>query len=123
MTATKNLFEYFFGLIGQIKLYHFSTMKYSTHKTLDDFHEDLSDIVDKLLEVYIGRFSKQPLEIFEINMKATTDISNLLSYLERERDTVRGIRNKTFKGNSEIQNIIDEIIALFDRTIYLCNLE
>ena len=123
MTATKNLFEYFFGLIGQIKLYHFSTMKYSTHKTLDDFHEDLSDIVDKLLEVYIGRFSKQPLEIFEINMKATTDISNLLSYLERERDTVRGIRNKTFKGNSEIQNIIDEIIALFDRTIYLFNLE
>lgn len=123
MTATKNLFEYFFGLIGQVKLYHFSTMKYSTHKTLDDFHEGLSDLVDKLLEVYIGRFDKQPLEIFEINMKATTDISNLINYLETEREVVRGIRNKTFKSNCEIQNIMDEIIALFDRTIYLCRLD
>ena len=103
MTATKNLFEYFFGLIGQIKLYHFSTMKYSTHKTLDDFHEGLSDLIDKLLEVYIGRFDKQPLEIFEINMKATTDISNLINYLETEREVVRGICNKTFKSNCEIQ--------------------
>jgi hypothetical protein len=120
--ATKNLFEYFFGLVGQIKLYHFSTMKYSTHKILDDFHEGLSDFVDKLLEVYIGRYNKQPLELFEINMKATTDISNLLSYLETEREVIRGIRNKTFKTNCEIQNIMDEIIALFDRTIYLCNL-
>ena len=98
-------------------------MKYSTHKTLDDFHEGLSDLIDKLLEVYIGRFDKQPLEIFEINMKATTYISNLINYLETEREVVRGIRNKTFKSNCEIQNIMDEIIALFDRTIYLCRLE
>jgi hypothetical protein len=121
--ATKNLFEYFLGLIGQVKLFHFSTMKYSTHKTLDDFHEGLSDLIDKLLEVYIGRYNKQPLEIFEITMKATSDISNLKSYLNTEREVIRGIRNKTFKNNSEIQNIIDEIIALFDRTIYLCNLD
>jgi len=121
--ATKNLFEYFFGIIGQVKLFHFSTMKYSTHKTLDDFHSGLSDLIDKLLEVYIGRYNKQPLEIFEINMKATTDISNLLNFLETEREVIRGIRNKTFKNNSEIQNIIDEITALFDRTIYLCRLE
>lgn len=120
--ATKNLFEYFFGLIGQIKLFHFSTMKYSTHKTLDDFHEDLSDLVDKLLEVYLGRFNKQPLEIFQINMTATTNISNLIEYLETERQVICGIRNKTFKNNCEIQNIIDEITALFDRTIYLCKL-
>lgn len=122
MTATKQLFEYFLGLIGQIKLFHFSTMKYSTHKTLDDFHEELSGFVDKLLEVYIGRFNKQPLDIFEINMKATTDISNLIDYLETEREVIRGIRNKTFKSICEIQNIMDEIIALFDRTIYLCKL-
>jgi len=121
--ATKNLFEYFLGLIGQVKLYHFSTMKYSTHKTLDDFHENLGDLVDKLLEVYIGRYNKQPLEIFEITMKAKTDINNLLIYLETEREVIRGIRNKTFKTNCEIQNIIDEIIALFDRTIYLCKLD
>jgi hypothetical protein len=121
--ATKNLFEYFLGLIGQVKLFHFSTMKYSTHKTLDDFHEGLSDLIDKLLEVYIGRYNKQPLEIFEITMKATSDISNLKSYLNTEREVIRGIRSKTFKNNSEIQNIIDEIIALFDRTIYLCNLD
>lgn len=121
--ATKILFEYFFGLVGQIKLFHFSTMKYSIHKILDDFHESLSDLVDKLLEVYIGNYKKQPLEFFEITTTATTNITNLISYLETEKEVIRGIRNKTFKTNSEIQNIMDEIVALFDRTIYLCKLE
>ena len=120
--ATKNLFEYFLGLIGQVKLFHFSTMKYSTHKALDEFHENLSELVDKLLEVYIGHFNKQPLEIFEISMKATTDVSNLIPYLESQIKIIIGIRNKTFKTNTQIQNILDEIVALFDRTIYLCKL-
>ena len=56
-------------------------------------------------------------------MKATTDITYLNSYLENERKVINGIRNKTFKSNTQIQNILDEMIALFDRAIYLCNLD
>lgn len=119
----KLLFEYFIGFLGQIKIFHWSTMKYSTHKALDDLHKNLSDFIDEFIEVYIGKFNKQPIELFKISVDATSDTSNLISYLEDQREFIRNIRNKQFKNLSEIQNILDSMISSISNTIYLCRLQ
>jgi DNA-binding ferritin-like protein len=119
----KKLIEYFLGFLGQIKIYHWSTMCYSTHKALDDLHESLSDNIDEIMEVYIGKFNKQPLERFEINMKANSITDNIIEYLELEREKIRGIRNKYFKSSTEIQNLFDNMLGNISRTIYLCKLK
>jgi len=119
----KLLFEYFIGFLGQIKIFHWSTMKYSTHKALDDLHKNLSDLVDEFIEVYMGKFNKQPSELFTITMNATSDTSNLLGYLEEQREIIRNIRNKHFKSFSEIQNITDSMMSSISNTIYLCKLK
>jgi DNA-binding ferritin-like protein len=119
----KKLIEYFIGLLGQIKIYHWSTMCYSTHKALDNLHKLLSDNIDEIMEVYIGKFNKQPLERFEINMKANSITDNIIEYLELEREKIRGIRNKYFKSSTEIQSLFDNILSNISRTIYLCKLK
>jgi DNA-binding ferritin-like protein len=123
INTTASLFEYFLGLLGQIKIYHWSTMCYSTHKALDDLHESLSDNIDEIMEVYIGKFNKQPLERFEINMKANSITDNIIEYLELEREKIRGIRNKYFKSSTEIQSLFDNMLGNISRTIYLCKLK
>ncbi len=119
----KILFEYFLGLLGQIKVFHWATINYSKHKALDDLHSSLSNDIDELMEVYIGKFQKQPLEIFSISMNATSNTKDLISYLEEQREFIRGIRNKNFKSYSEIQTILDNMLSSISRTIYLSNLE
>jgi DNA-binding ferritin-like protein len=123
INTTASLIEYFLGFLGQIKIYHWSTMCYSTHKALDDLHKLLSDNIDEIMEVYIGKFNKQPLERFEINMKANSITDNIIEYLELEREKIRGIRNKYFKNSTEIQNLFDNILSNISRTIYLCKLK
>ena len=118
----KNLFEYFLGLLGQIKVYHWSTMSYNKHKALDDLHSSLSSNIDEIMEIYIGKFNRQPLEIFEIQMNANSDTRDIIGFLEKEREIIRGIRNKNFKTSSEIQNLIDNILGSISKTIYLCRL-
>lgn len=118
----KMIFEYFLGLVGQIKVFHWTTMSYSHHKALDDLHKSLSELVDELIEVYMGKFNKQPIELFTITMNATSDTSNLLGYLEEQREIIRSIRNKHFKSSSEIQNITDSMMSSISNTIYLCKL-
>ena len=118
-----NIYEYFLGLLGQIKLYHWSTMSYVIHKALDDLHSSLSSSTDKLIEVYMGKYKKQPLEVFNINMSANSNASNIIEYLETNREYIRTIRNKQFKSCSEIQNIIDDMLSSINQTIYLCNLK
>jgi hypothetical protein len=120
--AEKQLFEYFLGLLGQIKIYHWSTMSYSTHKALDDLHSSLSSNIDEIMEIYIGKFNRQPIEPFEIQMRANSDVSDIIGYLENERENIRGMRTKLFKSSSEIQNLIDNMLGSISRTIYLCRL-
>lgn len=118
----KMFFEYFLGLLGQIKVFHWTTMSYSNHKALDDLHKNLSEFVDEFIEVYMGKFNKQPSELFTITMNATSDPSDIISYLEEQREIIRNIRTKHFKSTSEIQNIIDSMMSSINNTIYLCRL-
>ena len=117
----QNITEYFLGVLGQIKLFHWSTMSYAVHKALDEFHEALSGHVDHFVEVYIGKFDKQPLKVFKIKMEATSDSKKVLKFLEEEREVIRKMHGQLNKC-SELQNILDEMMAEFDKTIYLCNL-
>ena len=70
--------EYFLGLLGQIKLFHWTTRKYSSHKALDELHKNLGEDIDKFIEVYIGKNNLNVTEIieFSITMKAKTMIDN-----------------------------------------------
>ena len=117
----QNITEYFLGLLGQVKLFHWSTMSYATHKALDDFHASLSDHIDHFVEVYIGKYEKQPLKVFKIKMDATSDSKKLMKFLEDEREVIRKMHGQ-FNKCSELQNILDEMMAEFSKTIYLCNL-
>lgn len=114
--------EYFLGVLAQVKMFHWATSSYSIHKALDDFHSTLSDHVDTFVEVYIGRFKRQPIKTFKITTEATSDTSKLLQFLEAERETIRKMHTQ-FAKNSELQNILDEMMSSFNQTIYLIHLQ
>jgi DNA-binding ferritin-like protein len=118
----KGLFEYFLGLLGQIKVYHWTTMNYSAHKALDELHSTLSDNIDEIMEIYIGKFNRQPIEPFTITMKANSNPENFINYLENERENIRGLRNKSFKTSTEIQNLMDNMLGAISKAIYLSRL-
>lgn len=122
-THEQYLFEYFLGLLGQIKVYHWTTMKYSVHKALDELHANLSSNIDDIIESYIGKSNIQPIKNFNIQMSANTNANNLIVFLEEEKINIKNIRNKHFKKCSELQNIIDEMLSSINKTIYLCKLQ
>lgn len=122
--------EYFLGLLGQIKLFHWTTRKYSTHKALDELHKNLSEDIDKFIEVYIGKNNanssdSNETQDFVINMRAKTMLDNdIKECLKYHNENLRKIRNTKFNKNStELQNIIDNMIANINQSLYLLNLE
>jgi hypothetical protein len=117
----QNVIQHFTSLLGQIKLFHWATMSYAKHKALDELHDVLSDKVDLLIEAYIGRMKLQPLKAFLVETKSTTDTSKLEKYLETERDKITALSKKWTKY-SDLQNILDEMVAEINKTLYLSRL-
>jgi hypothetical protein len=124
MMTDKSIFKYFIGLMGQIKMFHWSTMSYPIHKALDDLHSSLSDKIDEFIEVYMGKHHIQPVQSYQLSINTSSVCDNIISYLENERENIRNIRrNKMFNKCTELQNILDEMMSQIDKTIYLCNLK
>lgn len=117
----QKLFTYVLSLMGQIKLYHWSTMSYIHHKALDDLHGGLSEKVDLLVECYLGRYRKQPVRPMSIRLECNTDAESLFDYLEKQSDVMKSML-KSFDAAPQIQNIIEEMLALIDKCVYVCNL-
>lgn len=116
------LIQHMFHLLTQLKLFHWTTMSFAKHKALDDLHSVLSDKVDVLVESYIGRFKKQPIKNFQIDVHVQSDSSKLERFLEEERSKLEAIA-KQWKNAPELKNIVDEMAIELDKALYLCKLQ
>jgi len=94
---------------------HLQSRSYAEHKALNTFYSDLPDLVDSVIEAWQGRhqqlieYPDQTVELSEY--KDALEFVMFLKILVEEDRYVLG-------EESEIQNLVDEIAALIDSTIY-----
>lgn len=95
--------------------YHLSTKSYAQHKALQGFYENILDLTDDLAELVQGTHGIIDIPILTEKLsykEALYCIADKLQYVENNR-------YKAFtKNDTAIQNKIDEIVAVFLRTIY-----
>jgi len=114
------LFEFFLEMQAQIKMFHWTTMKYSEHKALDELSKSLDNNIDDFIEIYISKYDKQPIKKYNISIKIQN--KNIIGYLQSKEKYIIKIRNKYFINIPQLQNILDDIIGYIEKTIYLCRL-
>jgi hypothetical protein len=94
-------------------LTHLRTSSFAEHKTLNEYYEEILELVDELTETYFGCINDKP-EI-EIPSSSSTEAT---PYLTELRTIVLNNRQSFGMENTYLQNIIDEILALISRTLY-----
>ena len=114
--------EYFLCLISQTLLFHWCTPKYSHHIALDKVLSRLQEHIDKFVEIYLARFNKQPVKPFNVKMTATSNCSDLVGYYETQIKTLKKIKT-SLKDSTELQGIVEGMIADIIQCIYLLKLE
>lgn len=91
---------------------HWQTKSFSEHMALGEFYNEMQDLVDELVEAYQGKYGI--IEGFTNDFEVA---SNPLEYLVSLSDEVKQYR-AAFPQDSELQNLVDEIAALIDSTVY-----
>lgn len=107
----------FFQSRDIIHLAHLQTTSYAEHKALNEYYDGILDLTDELIESYFGYLGKR------VNIKIpASDYMNAQTHLIQFRDYVRKHRNVVGADRTELQNIIDEVISLVNKTLYLLTL-
>ena len=92
--------------------FHFSTDSYAKHKALGKYYEGITDLVDNLVESYMGKYGK--LTSFPSVYHQPKDP---IRYMESLQSFVADAR-QDLPQDSELQNAIDEIADLINSTTY-----
>ena len=94
---------------------HLNTRSYAKHQALGAFYDEVIDLADKFAEAYQGKYGL----IGPIALQSATKTNNVIDFLDDMAKTIEADRFKVAdKECTPLQNIIDEILALFYSTLY-----
>ena len=109
------------SLRGQIHIYHRQTESFAEHKALDAFYNEIVEQIDEFVETYQGRFGRIKLE------KNTSSLENytkgaptkaLKAFLKSTEAMMEEVAEKA----PELENLLQETLALTNKTLYMLTL-
>lgn len=93
---------------------HLRSAKYSNHKALEEFYEEMPELVDDLIEGWMGANGGKVKEY--INVLQSSNM-NTLSYLKELKRIVK--QGYELMGeNDELKSHLDDILNLINSTLY-----
>jgi hypothetical protein len=127
----------FLELLNTIKIYHWTTLSYPTHKATDELHGKMSTLVDSFIEIYIGHCSRgragagagAGLPVFRFRKAKDACISfceckSLDAFCKVLDDNIVHLKGLTerLNGYTDLVNIRDEMAGALAQALYLLRL-
>jgi hypothetical protein len=137
---SKNIYQQiiycFMHMLNTVKLYHWKTTSYSTHKATDQLFSDLNSKIDEFVEVMLGKPELAYNRNFILNIQNiklqkynnNTDFKKEIEYykmfmidLSQKKEFSHNNNNNNL--NADLLAIRDEILALLNQFLYLLSLK
>ena len=134
---SKNVYQQiifcFMHMLNTIKLYHWKTTSYSTHKATDQLYTDLNLKIDEFVEVMLGKPEIAYNRNFILNIQNiklqkynnNSDFKKEIEYYKKFMLDLSDKRefNQSNNLNVDLLAIRDEILALLNQFLYLLTLK
>jgi hypothetical protein len=110
---------------NQLRILHWQTISYASHKALGSAYEDLDELIDNLVEVHQGKYGRIIFETpisFDLVNQSEIDLDAVLIELN---DYLTGSFNEMHDpvADTDCLNIRDEILAVINKLRYLLTLK
>ena len=111
-------------MIIMIKLWHWKTFSYATHKATDDLYSKLNESMDKFIEILLGKTNvridltkEKKLPLFDF-----TNVDTFKNKIDWFKSYLVNLDSQPFMkkmSNSDLYNIRDEILGNLNQFLYL----
>ena len=120
----KEITVIFFEMLLMVKLFHWKTHSYATHKATDELYSKLNDDIDNFIEILLGKtgsridlMGQKSISLIDLNSpeQLKSKIESFKSYLVGLTNN-KGLSSMT---NTDLLNIRDEILGDMNQFLYL----
>ena len=114
----------FMEMLMMIKIYHWKTHSYATHKATDELYSKFNEHMDKFIEVLLGK-SNSRIELTNEKQISLIDLNNqeqLIQKVDKFKSYLVSLNtNKALSSmsNTDLLNIRDEILGDMNQFLYL----
>ena len=130
-SAKKHMITYMLQMLMTVKLYHWNTLSFSTHKATDELYGTLNTLIDQFVEVLLGKHNNvsernkhEILTIKTLHLHTYKDNGKFKQQLEMYKKYLVGLSKQFSNGeNTDLLNIRDEILATLNKISYLLTLK
>lgn len=119
----------FLEMINTIKLYHWKTTSFSTHKATDQLLTDLNTKTDTFIEVMLGKSDVNRNKVLSFqtvkigSFKTDAECKTLVNKYKHFLINLPNHPDFNTMTNVDLLNIRDEIVALLNQFLYLLTLK
>jgi len=107
----------FFEMLLMIKLYHWRTHSFATHKATDHLYKSLNEHMDEFIEVLLGKTGSR-MNFTDKKSIQLIDIESPTKFKERIEAFKKYLSNIPIK-DTDLLNIRDEILSNLNQFTYL----
>lgn len=122
--SSENIIKIFFHMQHSIKLYHWQTTSYPRHMATNTLLNTLNNLIDTFVETFIGKYSRPSFNsdlVINISELSDDDIIKLFNRYIKFLST--DITKYISPTDTDLLNIRDEMVGLFNKTLYLFTLQ
>ncbi len=109
-------------ILDQLRVYHWSTDVYSRHKAYDKAYEELSDLVDSFVEMYLGKYGSTQANI-TYKFSVENDESKSIQFLDECVQFFLKLNDELSTDDVDLLNLRDEMVGVINRLKYLLSLK
>lgn len=91
---------------------HLYTSSYAKHIALNEFYDELIDLVDTFAEAAQGCYGKIEFDVVELEGNVKDPITSIRNHMEMVQEAAEGC------GNRALNNVLDDICTLYAQTLY-----
>jgi DNA-binding ferritin-like protein len=134
-TVFQHIVANFLEMLNTVKLYHWKTHSYATHKATDQLYTSLNGKIDEFVEVMLGKTTivsesditragilNQPALHF-VSYKDNADFRNQIEYYKKFLINLSSLPGLNVAANTDLFAIRDEMLALLNQFLYLLTLK
>jgi DNA-binding ferritin-like protein len=114
-------------MLNMVKLYHWKTYSFSTHKATDELYGDMNTNVDAFVEVLLGKAGTPRVNLVNTKSLPLYDFSSIGPFKQRIAEFKLYLehmsKSPTLMNDSDLLNIRDELLGNLNKFTYLLTLK